>query len=50
MPIETGAETAERGAETLLSDASPEIYRQNAFRVTGLHVDATGREVSRQVQ
>jgi hypothetical protein len=32
----------------LLKAATPELYRRNAFRLTGLPVTATAREVSRQ--
>jgi hypothetical protein len=34
----------------LLAEAVPEIYRLNAFRVTQLPVNATQREISRQVE
>ena len=33
----------------LLSVAHPELYRMNTFRVTGLHVSATEREVKRRL-
>jgi len=34
----------------LIEAATPLVYRTNAFRVTGLPVDATPRDVSRQLQ
>lgn len=34
--------------DLLLDAAGPEIFRANAFRVTGLPVDATARDISRQ--
>lgn len=34
----------------LLESADPLLYRSNAFRVTGLSVDASAREISRQGQ
>lgn len=42
---------ARRGVsyDLLLAEAVPEIYRHNAFRVTQLPVNATQREISRQV-
>ncbi len=35
-------------SSVLMKAASPELYRRNAFRVTGLMVTATAREVARQ--
>lgn len=37
-------------AELLLAKATPDIFRLNAFRVTGLSAEATPREISRQVK
>jgi hypothetical protein len=37
-------------AEVLLERATPDIFRLNAFRVTGLSAEATPREISRQVK
>jgi hypothetical protein len=34
----------------LTEAAHPQVYRTNAFRVTGLAVDATAREISRQAE
>ncbi|GEM_PF-3379778 len=52
MVDEGSAEGGSRGVryERLLAEAVPEIYRINAFRVTQLPVNATQREVSRQVE
>lgn len=36
------------GFDLLLDAAGPEIFRANAFRVSGLPVDATARDISRQ--
>src|ERR1700730_16349682 len=36
--------------EPLLRIATPEIFRQNAFRITGLPVDATTREIHKQIE
>lgn len=36
--------------QPLLDAARPDIYRQNAFRVTGLSIDATERDISRQAE
>lgn len=36
--------------EPLLGAAGPDLYRLNAFRVTGLPTSATAREVSRQLE
>jgi len=36
--------------EILLQAATPDIYRINAFRISGLNVSATTREISNQVQ
>jgi hypothetical protein len=33
-----------------LEAATPEIFRNNAFRITGLSVDATARELNKQVE
>lgn len=38
------------GSEILLAAASANIYRINAFRISGLHIDATTREISNQVE
>jgi formylglycine-generating enzyme required for sulfatase activity len=38
------------GFEVLLEAARPDLYRTNAFRVAGLSVDATARDISRQVE
>jgi hypothetical protein len=37
-------------AEVLLEKATPDLFRLNAFRVTGLSAEATPREISRQVK
>jgi hypothetical protein len=34
----------------LLDAATPDLYRKNAFRVTGLPTDATAREISKQLE
>lgn len=34
----------------LLDIATPDVYRKNAFRLTGLSVDATGREIERYAE
>lgn len=34
----------------LMEAATPDIYRRNAFRITGLEVDAKPREITRHVQ
>lgn len=39
--------TAESHSKALLKVATPELYRQNAFRVLGLPVNATLREIER---
>ena len=38
------------GCDVLLHAASPDIYHINAFRISGLNVSATTREISNQVQ
>lgn len=38
------------GCEILLQAATPEIYRINAFRISGLDVNASTREISNQLQ
>ncbi len=40
----------DRGCPTLLEAASPDLYRKNAFRVTGLTVEATPRDISRHAE
>ncbi|MDP2207469.1 MAG: hypothetical protein Q8K98_01675, partial [Bacteroidota bacterium] len=37
-------------SDALIESARPELYRMNAFRVTGLAVDATVRDISRQAE
>ena len=34
----------------LAAAASPELYRVNAFRITGLPVDATARDIAKQLE
>jgi hypothetical protein len=36
--------------EILMQAAAPDIYRINAFRISGLNVNATTREISNQIQ
>lgn len=38
------------GVASLLRDVGPETYRENAFRITGLAVDATVRDIRRQAE
>ena len=38
------------GCEILMQAAAPDIYRINAFRISGLNVNATTREISNQIQ
>lgn len=38
------------GCDILMQSATPDIYRINAFRISGLRVDATTREISNQIQ
>jgi hypothetical protein len=38
------------GCDILLQAATPDIYHINAFRISGLNVSATTREISNQVQ
>ncbi|MEX1014924.1 MAG: hypothetical protein WDZ80_07250, partial [Candidatus Paceibacterota bacterium] len=38
------------GCEILMEAAIPEIYRINAFRISGLNVNASTREISNQLQ
>lgn len=37
--------TADTDCETLLKVATPELYRNNAFRILGLPVNVTLREI-----
>jgi len=41
--------TKER-CSTLIAQANPELYRKNAFRILGLPIDASARQINRQVQ
>lgn len=41
---------AKLDCEILIQAATPDIYRINAFRISGLNVNATTREISTQVQ
>ncbi len=43
-------EGATSGSEVLLEAARPDLYRVNAFRIAGLPVDATARDISRQAE
>src|ERR1017187_1014016 len=48
---EIGHGTQQRGAsecKPLLHAATKELYRNNSFRITGLQVDATSREIAKQ--
>lgn len=36
-------------SEILMEAAQPDVYRSNAFRISGLPIDATTRDISRQV-
>lgn len=47
---QAAADGPDHDAGLLLDRARPEIYRVNAFRITGLQVDATGREIQRRVE
>ncbi len=49
IPINTSqtAKSSDAGCKQLLSLATPEIFRTNAFRITGLPVDATTREITK---
>jgi hypothetical protein len=38
------------GSVSVLQDAGPEIYQENAFRITGLAVNATARDIRRQTE
>ena len=38
------------GSEVLLEAPRPDLYRINAFRVAELPLDATGRDISRQIE
>ncbi|MGH3375759.1 MAG: hypothetical protein ACRDP6_13560 [Actinoallomurus sp.] len=38
------------GSVSVLQDAGPEIYQENAFRITGLTVNATVRDIRRQTE
>lgn len=47
---QAAADGPDHEAGLLLERARPEVYRVNAFRVSGLQVDATGREIQRRVE
>src|ERR1700730_4338394 len=57
MPTNTAISTSDSGlhhrgldAERLLAFATPTFYRQNAFRILGLPVDATTRRTATRMQ
>lgn len=45
-----GSPKSELKSEVLLRAASPDLFRLNAFRITGLPVDATASQITRQVE
>lgn len=46
----TNEQLLKEGCEILVQAATPDIYRINAFRISGLNVSATTREISNQIQ
>jgi hypothetical protein len=46
----TNEQQLNEGCDILIQAATPDIYRINAFRISGLNVSATTREISNQVQ
>ena len=48
--VPTPAIRSDIKSEVLLGAASPDLFRLNAFRITGLAVDATASQVTRQVE
>ncbi len=49
-PVELPAPTGDALCDPLIDHADAQLYQTNAFRVAGLPVDATPREVSRQAE
>ena len=47
---EAAQEGSSSGAELLLEVATPELYQQNAFRLLGLPVDTTPRDIAREAE
>jgi hypothetical protein len=47
---ETNEQEHGAGCPALLESAHPEVYRRNAFRVAGLTVEATPRDISRHTE
>ncbi|MEX2409837.1 MAG: hypothetical protein WD607_00460 [Candidatus Paceibacterota bacterium] len=46
----TNTNHLKEGCEILMQAAAPDIYRINAFRISGLNVNASTREISNQIQ
>jgi hypothetical protein len=46
----TNTKHLKEGCEILMQAAAPDIYRINAFRISGLNVNASTREISNQIQ
>ncbi|MGM0407456.1 MAG: hypothetical protein ACQETL_18550 [Bacteroidota bacterium] len=46
----TNEKQLKEGCEILIQAAAPDIYRINAFRISGLNINATTREIAIQIQ
>ena len=50
IQVQQTTNSQEAGAELLLDTVNPLLYRTNAFRVSGLSVEATPRDINKKLQ